>query len=380
MKRIKKWIFAGGIASILLSGILILTVIFTVQAAIVVIGGQQNSQSNGGSNVHLEDLPECITEEMVVALLKMQDEYGHPASTGLAQIVKESAYDYVEGLSQLAYDYKNLFGMKFETNNPFVIGSINFATGEQLPTGESYVTNDNFSVFASYTECIEGRAWKLERSPYLDCTEAYQKTGSTYTREQANSFMYGLREAGWATDLSYVRDCISIMEQYNFYRFDNMTLADYQASSNNQNHNTETGSGQEYSSATAAQRAIVDTAYNTPFAGDGLCATWVSRVFANAGQPYPGGDANTFTMSRESGGIKVGMAIVVEHSGPSGASWTYGHIGIYIGDGKVMHNESSRTGNSSNGCTITPLDEWCATYEYQCTAYYGWVNSIDLSQ
>lgn len=379
MKRIKKWIFAGGIASILLSGILILTVIFTIQAAIVVIGGQQNSQSSNGTNVHLEGLPDSITEEMVVALLKMQDEYGHPVSVGIAQILVESPGDY-EGLSLLAYQYKNLFGMKYETNNPFVIGSINFVTGEQLPSGSTYFTNDDFSVFANYTECVEGRAWKLERSPYLECTEAYKKTGSTYTREQANSFIYGLKEAFWASSLSYVQNCISYMEQYNLYRFDNMTLAEYQASSNNQNHNTETGSGQEYSSATAAQRAIVDTAYNTPFAGDGLCATWVSRVFANAGQPYPGGDANTFTMSRESGGIKVGMAIAVEHSGPSYASYTYGHIGIYIGDGMIMHNETSWTGNSSNGCTITPIDEWRATYEYQCTAYYGWVNGIDLSQ
>ncbi len=379
MGRIKKWIFAGGIASILISGLMIVMILFTIQAAISVVGGQENSSRSGGSDASVPGLPSLINEEMVVALLEMQDEYGHPASTGLAQIIKESSGDYGPGLSQLAYEDKNLFGIYWWSNDPYAIGSHAYVTGEQNPDGSSYSTTVDFSVYASYTDCIRCRAWKLEHSPFVEHIEAYKKTGNSYSKEQANSFLRGLREGGWATDLSYIADCLSIMETYDLYRFDTMTRATYLASGDSRGSG-ETGSGQEYSSATAAQRAIVDTAYATPFAGDGLCATWVSRVFANAGQSYPYGNANSFTMTRESGGIKVGMAIAVEHSGSSSDSWNYGHIGIYIGDGKVMHNESSRTGNCSNGCTITALDQWLATYEYQCTAYYGWVNGIDLSQ
>lgn len=140
------------------------------------------------------------------------------------------------------------------------------------------------------------------------------------------------------------------------------------------------GGGEEYKKATEAQKNIVNVAYNTPFAGDNLCATWVSDVFQSAGQPRPGGDANTFSMSYVSGDLKVGMAIATDHSGPSGASWEYGHIGIYIGDGKVMHNESSSTGNIPNGCTITDLDAWVGRYAYQCNPKLGWVNGIDLSK
>lgn len=43
MGHIKKWILASGITSVLLSGILILTIMFTIQAAIAIIGGQENS-------------------------------------------------------------------------------------------------------------------------------------------------------------------------------------------------------------------------------------------------------------------------------------------------------------------------------------------------
>lgn len=378
MQHIKKWILASGIASVLISGILIVIIMFTIQAALAVIGGQQNSSSSGGSDVGIDGLPGSITEEMVVALLEMQDEYGQPVSAGLAQIIIESTGSYGPGMSQLAYEYKNLFGIKYWSNDPNAIGSIDFETGEQLSTGGSYTITAGFSIYSSYTDCIKTRAWMLERSPYIENVEAYKKTGSSYTRQQANNFIYGIRNAGWATSLTYVELCTSVMETYNLYRFDTMTRATYQPSGGN--GSGETGSGQEYSASTAAQRAIVDTAYNTAFAGDGLCATWVSRVFANAGQSYPYGNANSFAMTQESGGIKVGMAIAVAHSGSSSDSWNYGHIGIYIGDGKVMHNESSRTGNCSNGCTITALDQWLATYEYQCTAYYGWVNGINLAQ
>lgn len=138
--------------------------------------------------------------------------------------------------------------------------------------------------------------------------------------------------------------------------------------------------GEEFDKATEAQKNLVNTAYNTPFAGDNLCATWVSNVFERAGQPRPGGDANTFAMSYVSGELKVGMLIATDHSGPTGASWEYGHIGIYIGDGKVMHNESSSTGNLPNGCTITDLDAWISHYAYQCNPKIGWANGIDLTK
>lgn len=376
MKRKKKWLIAGGVAVLLVLVIGIMSIMSTIEAALAIIGGNQEQSTD----ISLDGLPGSITVEMVEALLEMQDTYGQPVSAGLAQIIKESTGSYGPGLSQLGYEQKNLFGIKYFSSDPNVTGAYNYSTGEQTSSGAGFTIVAGFAVYPSYTACIKTRAWMLERSPYIDKVSRYKKTGNSYSKEQANGFISGIREAGWATDVSYVTSCISLMQTYDLYRFDNMTLDKFKQGGSNLNGGGLTGSGQEYKSSSAAQKRIVDTAYATGFAGDGLCATWVSRVFANAGQSYPYGNANSFSMSRESGGIKVGMAIAVTHSGADYNSWNYGHIGIYIGDGKVMHNESSRTGNVSNGCTITDLDVWKATYEYQCSAYYGWVNGIDLSR
>lgn len=40
--------------------------------------------------------------------------------------------------------------------------------------------------------------------------------------------MNGIRAAGWATDSSYVEKCVQHMDNYNLYRFDNMTYEEYQ--------------------------------------------------------------------------------------------------------------------------------------------------------
>ena len=366
----------------ILLGISCIAAVNSVVSVLTIIGGDMSQKDTA---VNMEGLPPFITLEMVEALLEMQETYGHPASSGLAQIICESGFgsygpggEEGHGLSGLAYDCKNLFGIKYWSGDQFASGNHSYTTGEQNPDGSWNTQSASFSVYKNYSDCIKQRAWMLERDPYVSHITPYKNSGNgRYTIEQANNFVSGICAGGWATSLSYEEHCKSLMETYNLYRFDNMTLESFHAA---QENGGEFVGGEEYSRATQAQKDIVQSCYNTPFVGDGLCATWVSRVFNNAGQSYPYGNANSFNMTYTTGKLKVGMAICVEHSGASSESWTYGHIGIYIGDNKVMHNESSRTGNTSNGCTITDLDAWKEQYEYQCTARYGWVNGIDLTK
>ena len=377
MKK-KLGIFLAG--CILLSALGVVVISAAVQQALFSLSGENEDSAN------MEGLPQFITVEMVEALLEMQEEYGHPASTGLAQIIVESGFGQYgpggengQGLSKLAFEQKNLFGIKWFSGDTYASGKYDYTTGEETESGGDYEIVASFSVYPSYTACIKQRAWMLEHSPYIEHVAPYKRRGDgAYSQDEANHFMEGIRAAGWATSISYVEHCTSLMQTYNLYRFDNMTLDAFHNSPDNSGNGEVRG--EEYRQATAAQKCIVDTAYLTNFAGDGLCATWVSRVFHNAGQPYPYGNANSFTMSRETGELKVGMVICTEHSGSDYDSWNFGHIGIYIGDNKVMHNESSSTGNLSNGCTVTDLDVWKTRYEYQCTAYYGWVNGIDLTR
>ncbi|HEM4881352.1 TPA: CHAP domain-containing protein [Streptococcus suis] len=119
------------------------------------------------------------------------------------------------------------------------------------------------------------------------------------------------------------------------------------------------GGGNEYEASTEVQKKIVNAAYITPSPGAGWCAMWVSQVYQNAGLGYIGGNANdmyrnyTFTSDRSK--LKVGMLVAVESSSSgSTAGLTYGHVGIYIGDGKVIDNIGY--------IRVTTLDDWIATF------------------
>jgi hypothetical protein len=133
------------------------------------------------------------------------------------------------------------------------------------------------------------------------------------------------------------------------------------------------GGGEEYEASAEVQKKIVDAAYITPSPGAGWCAMWVSQVYQNAGLGYIGGDAcdmyrnHTFTSDRSK--LKVGMLVAVESSSSgSQAGLTYGHVGIYIGDGKVIDNIGH--------IRVTTLDNWIATFCQHHPVGFGFPPSV----
>ena len=119
------------------------------------------------------------------------------------------------------------------------------------------------------------------------------------------------------------------------------------------------GGGKEYEASTEVQKKIVNAAYITPSPGAGWCAMWVSQVYQNAGLGYIGGNAcdmyRNYTFTSDRSKLKVGMLVAVESSSSGGtAGLTYGHVGIYIGDGKVIDNIGH--------IRVTTLDDWIATF------------------
>ena len=118
------------------------------------------------------------------------------------------------------------------------------------------------------------------------------------------------------------------------------------------------GGGVEYEASSEVQKKIVNAAYITPSPGAGWCAMWVSQVYQNAGLGYIGGNAcdmyRNYTFTSDRSKLKVGMLVAVESSSSgSTAGLTYGHVGIYIGDGKVMDNIGR--------IRVTTLDNWIAS-------------------
>lgn len=171
------------------------------------------------ANMPVENLPSFITQEMVMGALKTQDEYGYPASVTIAQIIQESGFgkygpngDKGQGLSYLAFQYNNLFGIK----GIGTAGSVDMQTGEQTSAGDYYMTTAGFRVYNTYTECLEDRA-KLLKKVYSDLTE-----GVT----DANTFAMQIGSR-WATSLTYGKNLIDQMETYDLYRLDRMTLKDF---------------------------------------------------------------------------------------------------------------------------------------------------------
>lgn len=133
------------------------------------------------------------------------------------------------------------------------------------------------------------------------------------------------------------------------------------------------GGGQEYEASADVQKKIVDAAFITPSPGPGWCAMWVSQVYQNAGLGYIGGNANdmyrnhTFTSDRSK--LEVGMLVAVESSSSGGqAGLIYGHVGIYIGDGKVIDNIGH--------VRVTTLDDWIATFCQHSPVGFGFPPSV----
>lgn len=141
-------------------------------------------------------------------------------------------------------------------------------------------------------------------------------------------------------------------------------------------HGSGTGAPQ-ITGASARQQGIVNSAYATPSPGQGLCAAWVSNVFRNAGYGFYGGNAcdmcRSWCHSSNRNELKVGMIIAdVSHPGTGSAGLTYGHVGIYIGNNKVMSNEGP--------ITVKSLDRYISLYGAGTGCKWGWLGGIDLSK
>ncbi len=170
-------------------------------------------------DVPIEGLPSFITQEMVVGALKAQDETGYPASVTIAQIIQESGYGKYgpggedgKGLSYLAFEYCNLFGIK----GAGTAGSVSMKTNEMDETGRTYSAYAGFRAYHTYTECIEDRN-KLLDEVYSDLTENVT---------DANTFAIKIGKR-WATDINYGKHLIHTMRLYDLYRLDEMTLNEF---------------------------------------------------------------------------------------------------------------------------------------------------------
>ena len=125
-----------------------------------------------------------------------------------------------------------------------------------------------------------------------------------------------------------------------------------------------------------AQKRVIASAYNTPSVGSGYCSEWVDNVFVNVGFYRYGQDKNANDLCREFctytklSDLQPGMIVAVEKS-PTPLGRIYGHVAVYIGDGK-LHDDEGYIREMS-------LTDWLAFYSKLDTPRWGWYGNIPLA-
>ena len=126
-----------------------------------------------------------------------------------------------------------------------------------------------------------------------------------------------------------------------------------------------------------AQKRVISSACATPSIGTpGYCSEWVDNVFVNAGFYRYGMGKNANDLCRlyckytNLSDLQPGMIIAVEKS-PTRLGRIYGHVAVYIGNGKV-HDDEGYIREMS-------LTNWLAYYSKVDTPRWGWYGNIPLA-
>ncbi len=145
---------------------------------------------------------QVFISEVAPGAVAAQRRYGVPASVTIAQAIDESGW----GRSSLAAQDRNLFGIK--GTGP--------AGSDSLPTqeyegGQPVTRTAPFRVYHDFAESIDDHGKLLATSEYYRPSMAY--------RQDPNAFAATLTGV-YATDPDYGAKLISLMRQYDLYRYD----------------------------------------------------------------------------------------------------------------------------------------------------------------
>ncbi|WP_078411966.1 glucosaminidase domain-containing protein [Priestia abyssalis] len=173
---------------------------------------QENSQeilnliNNDNGNYHGNiQIIHSVISPFVSDAQKLQKENGIPASIILGQILLESSGRY-NGLSGLAYEAKNLFGVK----GTGTAGSVHMDTTEYVD-GQKIVTKAQFAKYNTYYDSMAAHTNLLLRPRY----QKHLKNAKTI-----GDYAHGIHDAGYATDPNYAAKLMKVIYQYDLWKLD----------------------------------------------------------------------------------------------------------------------------------------------------------------
>ena len=165
-------------------------------------GYRRHHPSPAPKPVHDVSSQQAFISKIAPGAIAAQRKYGVPASVTIAQAIDESGW----GNSTLATRDHNLFGIK--GTGP--AGTTALPT-QEYQAGQLVTSTHSFRVYHSTAESIDDHGKLLATSGY------YRR--SMADRRNPNAFAQSLTGI-YATDPSYGSKLISLMQQYNLYRYD----------------------------------------------------------------------------------------------------------------------------------------------------------------
>lgn len=142
---------------------------------------------------------------------RLQQKTGIPASITLGQIILESSGVYKNGLSALAVNAKNLFGIKGSGN-----AGMQIMPTSEVVNGQVRTVQAGFKKYNSYYDSMVDHAKVLSLPRYQDKLK---------DAKSINDYAAGIKAGGYATDPNYATKLLSVIGSYDLHKYDsgNMT-------------------------------------------------------------------------------------------------------------------------------------------------------------
>lgn len=265
------------------------------------------------------------------------------ASVTIAQGILESG----SGSSGLSINHNNFFGMKGggDANaSSYEVGAlVKTSEGNEFWDGTSVVMNtgeevngENIRIKAFFRK-YQNMAQSVFDHGRLLTTSRYTNAGVTQAYEQGlgpEEQITRIRAAGYATDSKYVSKVMNLINDYNLQQYDNMTSSDFELAG---------VSTQMQQLITEAIRICNDDRYtysqNNRFGEFQFdCSSFVQRLYR---QFFP--EITDVPMQTTSYGTKyqVNAEMALENLRPGDVLWRNGHVGLYIGNGKIAEAKTA---------------------------------------